>query len=65
VYSLINTLLVSGIVLLIYPYKVKILLMSDNQQVTKKYKFLVGTSETTRPLSSCEAKSHIKAEDES
>ena len=51
-YSFINTLLVSGITFIsIYPYKVKILSMLDNQQVTKKYKFLVGTSETTRPLS--------------
>ena len=52
-YSLINTLLISGTFLIIlYPYKVKILLMSDNKQVTKKYPFLVGTSETTRSLSS-------------
>lgn len=48
----------------LYPYKVKILLMAcllflwkheawqDNQQVTKRFNFLVGTSETTRPLSS-------------
>ena len=34
------------------PYKVKILLMLGNQQVTKRYQILVGTSETTRPLSS-------------
>lgn len=58
-YSLIDTLLVSGIILYIfliviteYPYKVKILLTLDNQQVTKRFNFLVGTSETTRPLSS-------------
>ena len=58
-YSFIDTLLISGITLLIlliiaqiiYPNKVKILLMSDNQQVTKRFNFLVGTSETTRPLS--------------
>lgn len=51
-YPLIGTLLVSGI-LLIYPYKVKILLMLENQQVTKGFyfNFRVGTSETTRPLS--------------
>ena len=50
---LINTLLISGITLIIlYPLKVKTLLMSDNQQVTKRDKILVGTSETTRPLSS-------------
>ena len=51
-YSLINTLLVSGIFFNYYPYKVKTLLMSDNLPVTKRYNFLVGTSETTRPLSS-------------
>jgi len=39
------------VVLLIYPYKVKILLILANQQVTKRFNFLVGTSETTRPLS--------------
>ena len=59
-YPLISTLLVSGLVTsVIYPNKVKILLMScflfntkkDNQQVTKKHNVLVGTSETTRPLS--------------
>lgn len=51
--SFINTLLVSGVTLvLLYPYKVKNLLMLDNQQVTKRFNFLVGTSETTRPLSS-------------
>jgi ubiquinol-cytochrome c reductase cytochrome b subunit len=63
--SFINTLLVSGIALLIYPYKVKILSMLDNQQVTKNYNYLVGTSETTRPLSSYVDKSHIKAEENS
>ncbi len=52
-YSLINTLLVSGILFInFYPYKVKTLLMSDNLPVTKRSNFLVGTSETTRPLSS-------------
>lgn len=51
--SFINTLLVSGVTLvLLHPYKVKNLLMLDNQQVTKRFNFLVGTSETTRPLSS-------------
>lgn len=51
--SFLNTLLVSGVTLvLLYPYKVKILVMLDNQQVTKRFNFLVGTSETTRPLSS-------------
>lgn len=51
--SLINTLWISGITLItLYPSKVKTLLMSDNQQVTKRDKILVGTSETTRPLSS-------------
>ena len=66
------------LLLMLYPYKVKILLMTcllflmlyssvlyfvgkqvgkkhdtkqDNQQVTKRLNFLVGTSETTRPLS--------------
>nr|YP_009072330.1 LAGLIDADG endonuclease [Sclerotinia borealis]AHX82994.1 LAGLIDADG endonuclease [Sclerotinia borealis] len=54
-YSLIDTFLVSGIFFNYYPYKVKTLLMSDNLPVTKKFYFLVGTSETTRPLSSaCE-----------
>lgn len=48
-YSLNYTLLVSG---MFYPYKVKNSLMSGNQQVTKRFNFLVGTSETTRPLSS-------------
>lgn len=33
-----------------YPSKVKILLMATNQQVTKRLNFLVGTSETTRPI---------------
>ena len=55
-YSLNYTFLVSGIFLALYviyyPYKVKTILMSDNQQVTKRFNFLVGTSETTRPLSS-------------
>lgn len=49
-YSLGYTLLISGMYLY-YPYKVKINLMSLNKQVTKRFKFLVGTSETTRPLS--------------
>lgn len=44
-----NTLLVSD---LNDPYKVIILLLSGNQQVTNRRKILVGTSETTRPLSS-------------
>jgi len=52
VYGLINTLLISGIVYSLYLYKVKNLLMSDNQPVTKRLNFLVGTSETRRPLSS-------------
>ena len=51
-YPLNNTLWVSGIHLITYPSKVKTFLMSDNQQVTKRFNFLVGTSETTRPLSS-------------
>jgi hypothetical protein len=51
-YSLIDTLLVSGFFFDCYPYKVKTLLMSENLPVTKRYHFLVGTSETTRPLSS-------------
>ena len=50
-YYLMNTLLVSGVFIFLYPYKVKILLMTNNQQVTKRFNFLVGTSETTRPLS--------------
>nr|YP_009526660.1 hypothetical protein [Cladonia leporina]AXY66337.1 hypothetical protein [Cladonia leporina] len=68
---LVNTLYISGIivtllVLNLYPSKVKILSMAcllflmfckkheakqDNQQVTKRFNFLVGTSETTSPLS--------------
>nr|YP_008965418.1 LAGLIDADG [Rhynchosporium secalis]AHC02428.1 LAGLIDADG [Rhynchosporium secalis] len=55
VYSLISTLLISGVLLTycnIDPYKVKILLMSENQPVTKGFNFQVGTSEATRPLSS-------------
>ena len=57
-YSFVNTLYISGIIICTYPYKVKTLLMSDNQQVTKEKKinFLVGTSETTRPLSFCSGK---------
>jgi len=52
-YQLTNTLLVSGILFIqLYPYKVKTLLISGNQPVTKRFNFLVGTSETTRPLSS-------------
>jgi len=51
-YSLIGTLLVSGIFLYYYPYKVKTLLISGDLPVTKRFNFLVGTSETTRPLSS-------------
>ena len=53
-YSLNYTLLVSGLLLhvILYPYNVKTNLMSDNQPVTKRFNFLVGTSETTRPLSS-------------
>jgi len=50
-----STLLISGVFLtycFLHPYKVKILLMSDNQPVTKGFNFQVGTSETTRPLSS-------------
>ena len=50
-YILTDTLLVSGL-LIFYPYKVKTLLKSDNLPVTKRFNFLVGTSETTRPLSS-------------
>lgn len=53
--SLNDTLLISGILIanffLHYPYKVKICLILDNQQVTKRFNFLVGTSETTRSLS--------------
>lgn len=52
-YPLNYTLYISGIFLnKSYPYKVKTFLMSKNQQVTKRFNFLVGTSETTRPLSS-------------
>ena len=48
-----NTLLVSGNWLVLYcPYKVKNFLISGNQPVTKRFNFLVGTSETTRSLSS-------------
>ena len=48
-----NTLCVSGKILTIfYPCKVKNLNMTENQPVTKRSNFLVGTSETTRPLSS-------------
>ena len=49
-YLLVGTLVVSGIIMLLYPSKVKILLICSNQQVTKRSNFLVGTSETTRPL---------------
>ncbi len=53
--SLNDTLLISGILIAKifwqYPYKVKICLILDNQQVTKRFNFLVGTSETTRSLS--------------
>lgn len=55
--SLIDTLLVSGIFFNYYPYKVKIFLMSGDLPVTKRYNFLVGTSETTRPLSSVKSPS--------
>ena len=48
-YSLIDTLLVSGIYI---PIKSKFYIMSDNQQVTKRSNILVGTSETIRPISS-------------
>ena len=48
-----NTFLVSGEWLAIFfPYKVKNFLILENQPVTKRFYFLVGTSETTRPLSS-------------
>ena len=54
-YLLNYTLLISGLALILFvnhdPYKVKTSLMSNNQQVTKRLNFLVGTSETTRPLS--------------
>lgn len=54
-YSLLNTLYIRGVfTTILYPYKVKTFIMSDNQQVTKRFNFLVGTSETTRPLSSKE-----------
>lgn len=53
--SLNDTLLISGILManffLHYPCKVKTCLIIDNQQVTKRFNFLVGTSETTRSLS--------------
>lgn len=65
-YSFLNTLSVSGVTLvLLYPYKVKILVMLDNQQVTKRFNFLVGTSETTRPLSSSFTKPCSKTSEES
>lgn len=52
-YIFISTLIVSGIMSnILCPNKVKNLLMFDNQPVTKGLNFLVGTSETTRPLSS-------------
>ena len=52
-YTLKDTLLVSGKSLaLCCPCKVKNFLMSGNQPVTKRFNFLIGTSETTRPLSS-------------
>lgn len=52
-HTLKNTLLVSGEWLaLCCPCKVKIFLILGNQPVTKRFYFLVGTSETTRPLSS-------------
>ena len=51
-----STLLVSGLLIFKYifynPSKVKICLKLGNQPVTKRFNFLVGTSETTRPLSS-------------
>jgi len=51
--NVINTLLISGVILnKLYPYKVKILYPLFNQPVTKRLKFLVGTSEAIRPLSS-------------
>ena len=59
-YSLLNTLYLSGVfTTILYPNKVKTFIMSGNQQVTKRFNFLVGTSEATRPLSSkqCFAKS--------
>jgi hypothetical protein len=54
-YSLMSTLSISGVLLtycFLDPCKVKTLLMSYNQPVTKGFNFQVGTSETTRPLSS-------------
>ena len=52
-HTLKNTLLVSGEWLaLCCPCKVKNFLILGNQPVTKRFYFLVGTSETTRPLSS-------------
>lgn len=52
-HTLKNTLLVSGEWLVFFcPCKVKIFLILGNQPVTKRFYFLVGTSETTRPLSS-------------
>ena len=63
-----DTLLVSDMVMLQslliirYPYKVKNLLISDNQQVTKRFNFLVGTSEATRPLSSKQTSLEINDE---
>ena len=52
-HTLKDTLLVSGKWLaLCYPCEVKNFFMSGNQPVTKRFNFLVGTSETTRPLSS-------------
>jgi hypothetical protein len=50
-----STLSISGVLLtycFLDPCKVKTLLMSYNQPVTKGFNFQVGTSETTRPLSS-------------
>lgn len=48
-----NTLCVSGKILTrLYPCKVKNLDITENQPVTKRSNFLVGTPETTRPLSS-------------
>jgi hypothetical protein len=50
-----STLSISGVLLTYcyrHPCKVKSLLMSDNQPVTKGFNIQVGTSETTRPLSS-------------
>ncbi|RYE16102.1 MAG: hypothetical protein EOP34_00325 [Rickettsiales bacterium] len=68
-YSLIDTLLVSGVavvlfytIISVYPFKVKIPLMSNNQQVTKRRNFLVGTSETTRPLTFKKALKNIGEE---